>query len=130
MVSADVMSDGNRRVMGDVGVINQRYVVAIRGNWQLLEVSSNDERLKVSVPFKWRPGVWHRLVTRVDHRRDGAAVIRAKAWPVGKPEPKKWQLDVTHEQGHPNGAPGVYGFAPDSLFKVYVDDVDVREISR
>ncbi len=126
-VSAEVMSDGNRRMLGDVGVINQRYVVALRGNWQRLEVSSNDERLKVGVPFSWKPGVWHQLVARVEHTPDGTAIIRAKAWKLGDPEPAKWLLEVPHKSGHEKGAPGLYGFAPDGLFRVYVDDFRAEE---
>ena len=53
-MKADVMSDGNRRVMSNVGLINQRYLIALVGNWQILEVVSNHDRLKESVPFKWK----------------------------------------------------------------------------
>jgi hypothetical protein len=43
-LSADVMSEGNRRNMSNVGVINQRYVVNLVGNWQQLEVVSTQDR--------------------------------------------------------------------------------------
>ena len=54
-VEADVMSDGNKRKMSEVGVINQRYAIVLKGNDQKLEVSSNFERLREAVDFKWRP---------------------------------------------------------------------------
>jgi outer membrane protein assembly factor BamB len=124
-LEADVMSDGNRRTMSTVGLINQRYLVALLGNSQELEVSSNQERFKVAVPFRWAPKEWYRLKTRVDRLPDGTGVIRAKAWKRGEPEPDKWTLEAPHPKTHANGSPGLFGFSPQSLFRVYVDNVSV-----
>ncbi|MFT7485256.1 MAG: outer membrane protein assembly factor BamB, partial [Candidatus Paceibacteria bacterium] len=44
---ADVMTEGNRRSMSSIGLVNQRYLVVLKGNHQAIEVSSNMERLKV-----------------------------------------------------------------------------------
>ena len=41
-VEADVMSDGNKRKMSTVGVINQRYRIVLKGNEQVLEITSNE----------------------------------------------------------------------------------------
>ena len=122
---ADVMSDGNRRLMSTVGVINQRYYVILSGNAQEIEVNSNQERIKVTAPFKWVPRTWYRLKTRVDVAADGSGVVRAKAWKRGDPEPDKWLLEVPHKHAHLNGAPGLFGFSPQSLFKVYIDNISV-----
>ena len=65
-IQADVMSDGNKRKMSEVGVINQRYLIVLKGNEQKLEVNSNQERLRAAVDFKWSPNVWYRLKARVD----------------------------------------------------------------
>src|SRR5512139_3388403 len=54
-IQADVMSDGNRRKMSEVGVINQHYLVVLKGNEQKLEINSNLERLRVFKDFKWSP---------------------------------------------------------------------------
>ena len=51
-IQADVMSDGNRRKMSEVGVINQRYLIVLKGNEQKLEVNSNQERLRASRGFQ------------------------------------------------------------------------------
>ena len=51
-IEADVMSDGNRRKMSEVGVINQRYLIVLKGNEQKLEINSNLERLRVSADFR------------------------------------------------------------------------------
>jgi outer membrane protein assembly factor BamB len=124
-MEADVRSDGNRRTMSMVGLINQRYLIALMGNAQELEVSSNEERLRVSKPFPWTAGTWYHLKTRVDVSSDGSGVVRAKAWKRGDPEPDAWTIEVPHQHAHTEGSPGLFGFAPQSLFRVYVDNISV-----
>ena len=124
-VEADVMSDGNRRVMSNVGVINQRYLIALIGNWQILEVVSNHDRVKVSVPYRWRPSIWYRLKTRVDVRSDGSGVVRAKVWERDSEEPAAWTIEVPHRQAHTHGAPGIYAFSPQSQKKVFIDNLSI-----
>ncbi|HCP36940.1 MAG TPA: hypothetical protein DIT98_03800 [Verrucomicrobiales bacterium] len=124
-LEVDVMTDGNRRMKSNVGVINQRYVIALIGNWQELEISSNHDRIKVSVPFKWSTQKWYRIKSRVDISGDGSGVVRAKAWARDEAEPEKWTLEVPHKVAHPKGAPGLYGFSPQTRYSVYVDNVSV-----
>jgi outer membrane protein assembly factor BamB len=124
-MEVDILSDGNRRSMSSGGVINQRYLIMLKGNHQELEVSSNMELLKETVPFKWSPGVWYRLKTRVDVGSDGVGVIRAKAWQRDEQEPTAWTIEVTHPGAHRQGSPGVFGFTPQSRFSVYLDNLSV-----
>lgn len=124
-MEADVRSDGNRRTMSTVGLINQRYVVALLGNSQELEISSNHERIKVAVPFKWAAREWYRLKSRVDVAADGSGIVRAKAWKRGDTEPAAWNVEVPHRHAHKNGSPGLFGFSPQSLFRVYVDNIAI-----
>lgn len=124
-MQVDIMSDGNRRLMSSAGVINQRYLIMLKGNYQEIEISSNMERIKESAPFKCRPNVWYRLKTRVDAQPDGSNIIRAKAWERDQPEPDEWTIEVRHQNGHPKGAPGIYGFVPQSRFRVYLDNITV-----
>ncbi|MBI3874975.1 MAG: PQQ-binding-like beta-propeller repeat protein, partial [Verrucomicrobia bacterium] len=58
-VQTDMMSEGKPRKMSEVGQINQRYLIVMKGNSQEIEVNSNQERLKVAVPFKWKPNEWY-----------------------------------------------------------------------
>jgi outer membrane protein assembly factor BamB len=122
---ADVMTDGSRRTMSSVGVINQHYMITLQGNSQELVVSSNDERIKTAAKFTWSPKTWYTIKSRVDVASDGSGVVRAKAWKKGDPEPAAWTLEVPHRKAHRNGAPGLFGFAPQSLFKCYVDNIVV-----
>jgi outer membrane protein assembly factor BamB len=124
-MQVDVKSDGTRRSMSTVGVVNQRYIIALKGNHQQLQVSSNDERLKVGVPFRWRPGTWYRLKARVDREGADTVVVRAKAWPRDEPEPATWTIEVPQRYGHTHGTPGLYAFAPQQRFRVYVDNIEI-----
>jgi outer membrane protein assembly factor BamB len=126
-IQADVMSEGNRRKMSEVGIINQRYLIVLKGNEQKLEINSNLERLRVPAAgdppnFRWSPNVWYRLKARVDTAPDGSGIIRAKAWKRDEPEPEKWTLEVSHKTAHQSGCPGLYGFAPLAQ-RVYVDNI-------
>jgi outer membrane protein assembly factor BamB len=63
--------------------------------------------------------------TRVDIAANGSGIVRAKCWKKGDPEPEKWTLEVPHKNAHLSGSPGLFGFSPQSLFKVYIDNVSV-----
>ena len=123
-IEADVMSEGNRRKMSEVGIINQRYLVVLKGNDQKLEIDSNLERLRVTEDFKWQPNAWYRLKARVDIAADSSGVVRAKAWKKGDPEPENWTLEVPHQTAHQSGSPGLFGFSPQDM-RVYIDNVSV-----
>jgi len=134
-VQADVMSDGVTRKAGDkvkivkmseVGVINQRYAIILKGTFQQIEINSNVERVQFTAPFAWRPNIWYTLKTRVEVDTNGAGTIRAKVWKKGDPEPEKWTLEARHETAHRKGAPGIFGFSPTDE-AVYVDNVSVTK---
>lgn len=125
-IAVDVMTDGNRRIMSTGGVVNQRYIIAMVGNAQILEIISNHDRVKASVPFSWQPKKWYRLKTRVDVNDDGSGVVRAKAWRRGQPEPASWTIELPQKYVHRHGSPGLFGFSPQSQFSVYIDNVSVR----
>ena len=122
-MEADVMTDGDRRTKSNIGLINQRYVFALIGNGQKLEIFSNYDRFWHSVSFPVKTNVWYRLKTRVDLLEDGSGMIRAKAWEKGSPEPSEWTLEVPHAVPHRHGAPGIYAMSPQSKKKVYFDNL-------
>jgi len=124
-VEADVMTEGNRRVKSTVGLINQRYICALIGNSNKLEVSSNHERVAQSVPFTIEADKWYSLKTRVDLAEDGSGVVRCKAWAKGTPEPEAWTIEVPHKTAHQMGAPGFFGFSPQSQKRVYIDNLKI-----
>lgn len=123
-VQAEVMSEGNRRKMSDVGVINQRYLAVLKGNEQKLEITSNQELFKYSAPFRWSPKTWYQIKARVDVTEDGSGLVRAKAWKKGEPEPEGWLLEVPHQKANQNGSPGLFGFSPQEM-RVYINEITV-----
>jgi outer membrane protein assembly factor BamB len=123
-IEADVMSDGNRRKMSEVGLVNQRYYIVLKGNDQNIEVNSNLERLRVNKEFKWQPKVWYRLKARVDIAPDKSGVVRAKAWKKDEAEPAEWTIEVPHKTAHQQGSPGLFGFSPQEQ-PVYIDNITV-----
>ena len=58
-MQVDVMTDGNRRTMSTPGMVNQRYLVLLKGNHQALEITSNEELIKERVKFRWKPKIWY-----------------------------------------------------------------------
>ncbi len=123
-MEADMMSDGNRRKMSEVGLVNQRYLIVLKGNEKKLEVSSNFERLRESVDFNFQPNIWYRLKTRVDIAADGTGIVRAKAWKRDEAEPSAWTIEVKHRTAHQEGSPGLFGFSPQDM-RVYIDNIKV-----
>ncbi len=124
-MQADVMTDGNRRIKSVVGFLHQRYNISLVGNKNILEVSSNFERLAESVPFPVAANQWYTLKTKVEVGEDGNGMIRAKAWVKGEPEPEAWTIEVPHENAHKVGAPGLFGFSPQSQKRVFVDNIKI-----
>lgn len=124
-VQTDILSDGNRRSMSSAGVLNQRYLIQLKGNYQQIEVSSNVDLLKETADFTITPNIWYTLKTRVDLEADGSGWIRAKAWPREEPEPDSWTIEVHHFNAHTHGSPGLFGFTPQSRFRVYIDNLSV-----
>jgi outer membrane protein assembly factor BamB len=125
-MEADLMSDGNKRQhkMSEVGLVNQRYYIVLKGNEQKLEINSNQDRLRVGEDFQWQPNVWYHMKTRVDIASDGAGTVRAKVWKKGEAEPEKWTLEVPHKTAHQSGSPGLFGFSPQDK-KVFIDNIVV-----
>ena len=124
-VEADVMTGGNRRVMSDVGVINQRYIIALKGTHRTLDISSNLDRMQVTKKFPVKANTWYRLKTRVKSNADGSGVIYVKCWKKGEEEPAEWTIEHKVDHVHEKGAPGLFGFSPGGLQPVFVDNVKV-----
>ena len=123
-VEADVLSEGNKRKMSEIGIINQRYMITLKGNAQQMEVTSNQELFRQAAPFKWAPNEWYHIKARVDVAKDGSGVVRAKAWKKGDPEPEAWLIEVPNKHANTEGSPGLFGFVPQGQ-RAWVDNVQV-----
>ena len=125
VVEMDAKVDGNRRIKSTIGVINQRYIFALVGNANTLQVVSNYDRFQRSVPFPIKANQWYRIKTQIDIQDDGTGLVRAKAWPRDETEPEDWTLEEIHARPHKQGAPGVYALSPQSKKKVYFDNLSI-----
>lgn len=126
-MQADVMTDGSARSKADIGLINQRYLICLRGNANKLEISSNLERLAQTGVFKVSANTWYTLKTRVDANADGSGVVRGKVWPKGQPEPEAWTVEAKVAKAHTQGSPGIFGFTPMNQKRVYLDNLSITE---
>ncbi len=129
-IEADVMGVRVKRQLPDMGVVANRYFLELQGNRQRLAIVTwrAQPRIQHTVPFRWEPGRWYRVKFRVDIV-NGKGLLRGKAWPKGEPEPEQWMIEFEDPVPHTEGAPGVYGFAPNITATpgspVYFDNVRV-----
>ncbi len=129
-LQADIMTDGNRRVKSDIGLINQRYAIVLKGNANQLEISSNFERFVKFVPFKVEAKKWYTLKTQVTDKGDGNGVVYAKVWERGQAEPEAWTIEAPTDIVHRSGSPGIFGFTPQNQQRVYLDNLSVTPNER
>jgi outer membrane protein assembly factor BamB len=122
-MEADIMSEGNKRVMSEIGLVNQRYYIVLKSNDHKLEVNSTQELFRHDTDFTPLANTWYHLKTRVDIAADGSGVVRAKIWKKSDPEPGAWTIEVPHKHAHESGSPGFFAFAPQK--RVYIDNITV-----
>jgi outer membrane protein assembly factor BamB len=114
-IEADVMGTkvetGKESHMPDVGIVANRYTLALWGNLQRIRLTSWDAMPRVDEPadFPWKPGVWYRLKLTAEVHGD-KVVARGKAWQRDQPEPKEWTVEVTDPTPNREGAPALYGY--------------------
>lgn len=124
-VEADVRGIEMRRQRGDVGLINQRYILMLFGNGQRIELqpwqAANEMTVSVE-PFTWPVNTWYRMKLRVQNRPDGTTLVQGKVWPAADPEPAAWTVEKVDTIPHRAGAPGLYG---DGISDVHFDNFRV-----
>lgn len=124
-VEVDVRGIEMRRQRGDVGVINQRYIMMLFGNNQKIELQpwQAADSMTVSVSnFNWPVDTWYRMKLRVQNRPDGTTLVQGKVWPAAGPEPAAWTIEKVDHIPHRHGAPGLYG---DGISDVFFDNFKV-----
>ena len=123
-IEADVMSDGNKRKMSTVGVINQRYRILLKGNEQVLEITSNEQLLMRGRRFTGRPTcgtisrrgwTWRRTVRASSAPRPGKRATRNR-----RPGPARCPSNTPT----PAAAPASSVSRPKNM-RVYIDNIAV-----
>jgi outer membrane protein assembly factor BamB len=125
-VAIDVRASEQRRLMGDGGVIAQRFALVLFGNHQRLELMAWQPETKrtVSERFAWQPDRWYRLKLQVENLADGTVRARGKAWPKSEPEPAEWTIERVDPIPNREGSPGIYA---DATNEVFFDNLEVTE---
>jgi len=126
-IQADVLlkEDPASHKISDVGIINGRYQLSIRGLSRKLRLDSwttSDYRTHTDVPFEPKPDVWYTLKLRVAPG-DKEALVQGKIWRRGEAEPKDWTVEMVDHSPNRHGTPGLYGNCPEA--EIYLDNVIV-----
>ena len=124
-ITADLMGSKQGRRVPDMGLIANRYGVALMGLRQEIQVHSwvSELRMATSVPFSWEPNVWYTMKVRVDIE-DGAAVVRGKVWPKAALEPESWTIEARDPLPNLRGTPGIFG---QSYAEIFYDNIKVTK---
>ena len=124
-VQVDIMGTKVRRRIPDMGVIANRYIMALSGGRQELNIHSwaSELRMAKSVAFPWEPDVWYTMKLQVNIG-NGTGLIRGKVWPRSAPEPKTWSIEVEDPLPNSMGTPGLYGR---SYAEIFYDNIHVIE---
>ncbi|HWE03954.1 MAG TPA: PQQ-binding-like beta-propeller repeat protein [Tepidisphaeraceae bacterium] len=135
MVRETVLNDNGQVIhkMPDVGIIDSRYVLELKGANQWLGLHAwpaalpRDEREPglaphVAVNFPWKADEWYHLKLTVE-QTPGKATCRGKAWKAGDAEPKDWMVTLTHDTPNTHGSPGLWGFS--NAHEIYYDNLIV-----
>jgi hypothetical protein len=119
----------------DVGVINTRYVLELKGSKQTLGIHSwpaalpRDETMPglathVAIAFPWKAGTWYRQKLAVE-QQTGKAIVRGKVWEASQPEPANWTITLEDPTPNLTGSPGLWGFS--NFHDIYYDNIVVSE---
>ena len=125
-MQADVFAESDRGRLPDIGIIAQRYTLAMQGAKQRLHLRTwpTQDRMAKSVPFKWKANVWYTMKLRAAVE-DGKAVLRGKVWLRGQKEPAKWMIEAVDPSPNRIGSPGFYGNATPA--EIFYDNIKVTK---
>lgn len=120
-IQADMMATEVRNKLPDMGLVNSRYTVIMDGKTdsesgkRKVRIVSWEARLRVneSADFDWKPGVWYTVKFSVQPG-ENTALLMAKVWEKGEPEPKEWTVAFEDPNPNMNGAAAIYGYVPNA----------------
>jgi hypothetical protein len=125
-IQADFLATEVNGKKADMGLINQRYTLAMNSSDEL-QIRSWTSRLELrfakTIPFPWVAGTWYSMKFQGENA-DGSALLRGKIWPREGPEPADWTIEAADATPNTTGSPGMFGNASDAEF--YIDNVRVH----
>ena len=117
-IAADMMSTEVRGKVGDMGVVNSRYILTMDGKVyddgkRRLQLVSWEARLRVNelAVLDWKPDVWYTCKMEVVPQGK-TNTVRCKAWPRDEKEPADWLIEYHDPSPNNEGAAAIYGYVP------------------
>jgi hypothetical protein len=115
--------------MPDVGVIDSRYVLALNGNDQQLQIHVWPPALPYStnktIPFEWKPNTWYRMKLKVT-QKEKTSLVQGKVWLAGQKEPENWTVELEDPLPLRTGNPGLFSYSFREI-ETYYDNILVTE---
>jgi len=118
-IQADLMGTEVRDKLADIGIVNCGYTLILDGkldpatNKRAVRLTSWEARaggrVNTATEFHWKPDTWYTAKLIVE-QKEKTALIRAKVWERGTPEPEKWTLEFEDPNPNRTGAAAVYGY--------------------
>ena len=124
-VSARIYGTANGRRYPVFGVGGYRLQVS--PGKKALELYQ-DQDVRASVAYDWKPGEWMRFRLQVRKVKDGEWRIEGKAWPAGTSEPAQWMVAFDEKEAPVAGCASVFG-NPFSGTPIGFDDLLVERAS-
>lgn len=125
-IQADFKASIKAGKIPDLGLINQRYTLAMMGAHQQLQIRSWVPRLELrfakTIKFAWEADKWYTLKLQSENASD-RVILRGKVWPKGEAEPKDWTIEAADLTPNRNGSPGLFGNASDA--EILIDNISV-----
>ncbi len=125
-IQADFKTSIKDGKIPDVGLINQRYTLALMGAHQQLQIRSWVPRLELrfakTLKFAWEANKWYTLKFQSENK-DDRVVLRGKVWPKGTDEPSDWTIEAADLTPNRIGSPGLFGNASDA--EILIDNIAV-----
>jgi hypothetical protein len=122
-IQGDVQLTEDAGRLPDIGVINGRYQLTIRGMNKKLRLdtwTTSDYRTHAEADFEPEVGVWYTLKLTV-HAEADQAIARGKLWRRDSQEPSDWTIEIVDKSPNLQGTPGVFGKT--EVAEVFLDNV-------
>jgi len=124
-IQSDILLTEESGKLPDVGLINSRYTLVLRGMSHKVRLDSwpsHDVRTFQMADFDAQPGVWYTMKLTVIPQ-GSRAVCRGKIWKRGESEPSDWTVEMVDHSPNLHGSPGLFGNANDA--EIYHDNIEV-----
>jgi hypothetical protein len=131
-IQADLLGTTVGGNLPDMGIVANRYTLALDGNKQQLKIVSWEStprpRVEKVMDWKWQANTWYRMKFTVEVQKE-KAIVHGKVWPRDKDEPKDWTIEYVDELPNREGAPALYGYATGILDKTPGAEIFYNNVS-